>query len=272
MQLLIGYLVALSVFLGGGYAGVQWLLAPDDPAAAVADGSRAGSASTSRAINAKKLREARALHRKVAESLAEDGVKAAPAQNESDVAVAVAVAVADREDRSAKIADRSDARAAADASTDANRPQVPDVTAVANDPKLDARAEVSPVVKPEKIKTVQNESEAQQKPAGKPAGKTESVAARKSVETRAGPASEPAAGHSEVPISKKPAVNKKEAVAKNKRAERYASSSRKPVMMILRTIEFPDGRREQRLLPMSQARSGLARYGNVSAFADDDDF
>jgi hypothetical protein len=43
-------------------------------------------------------------------------------------------------------------------------------------------------------------------------------------------------------------------------------------MMILRTIEFPDGRREQRLLPMSQARAGYARYGSVSAFADDDDF
>jgi hypothetical protein len=43
-------------------------------------------------------------------------------------------------------------------------------------------------------------------------------------------------------------------------------------MMILRTIEFPDGRREQRLLPMSQARSGFARYGSISAFAGDDDF
>jgi hypothetical protein len=258
MQLLIGYLVALSVFLGGGYAGVQWLLAPDDPAAAVADGSRAGSASTSRAINAKKLREARALHRKVAESLAEDGVRPAAAQNESDVAVA------DREDRSAKIADRSGARAAADALTDAARPQVPDTTVAANDPKLDARAEVSPVVKPEKIKTVQNESEAQQRPAGK----TDSVAARKSVETKAGPA----AGHSEVSTNKKQVAHKKEAVVKNKRAERFASSSRKPVMMILRTIEFPDGHREQRLLPMSQAISGLARYGSVSAFADDDDF
>ncbi|HEV7602765.1 MAG TPA: hypothetical protein VGO49_21240 [Bradyrhizobium sp.] len=262
MQLLIGYLVALSVFLGGGYAGVQWLLAPDDPAAAVADSSRAGSASTSRAINAKKLREARALHRKVAESLAEDGVKPAAAQNESDAAVT------GNEDRSAKIADGSGARAAADASTDAARPQLPDATVAANDPKLDARAEVSPVVKPEKIKTVQNESEAQQKPAGK----TDSVAARKSVETKAGPASGPAAGHSEVSTNKKQAVHKKEAAVKNKRAERFASSSRKPVMMILRTIEFPDGRREQRLLPMSQAISGLARYGNVSAFADDDNF
>jgi hypothetical protein len=256
MQLLIGYLVALTVFLGGGYAGVQWLLAPGDPAAAVADGSRAGSASTSRAINAKKLREARALHRKAAESLAEDGVKPAAARNESEVAAAKG------EDRPAKIADRSEPRAAADASADAVAPQVPDATVAANDPKLDARAEVSPVVKPEKIKAVQNESDAQQKPAGK----AESVAARKSVETKAAPASAPAAGRSEA------AINKKQGVAKMKRAERFASASRKPVMMILRTIEFPDGTREQRLLPMSQARSGLARYGSVSAFADDDDF
>jgi hypothetical protein len=78
--------------------------------------------------------------------------------------------------------------------------------------------------------------------------------------------SEPTAGRSESPIHKKQSVSKK------KRVERIASSSRQPVMMILRTIEFPDGRREQRLLPMSQARSGLARYGSISAFAGDDDF
>ena len=32
------------------------------------------------------------------------------------------------------------------------------------------------------------------------------------------------------------------------------SSSSKPVMMILRTVEFPDGRREERLLPMNRSR------------------
>jgi hypothetical protein len=32
------------------------------------------------------------------------------------------------------------------------------------------------------------------------------------------------------------------------------SSSSKPVMMILRTIELPDGRREERLLPMNRSR------------------
>jgi hypothetical protein len=32
------------------------------------------------------------------------------------------------------------------------------------------------------------------------------------------------------------------------------SSSSKPVMMILRTVEFPDGRREERLLPMNGSR------------------
>ena len=69
MQLLIGYLVALAVFLGGGYAGIQWLLTPDD-SAALAQNSRAESA-PSRLINAKKIRDARALHRRLAESLAE---------------------------------------------------------------------------------------------------------------------------------------------------------------------------------------------------------
>jgi hypothetical protein len=32
------------------------------------------------------------------------------------------------------------------------------------------------------------------------------------------------------------------------------SSSSRPVMMILRTVEFPDGRREERLLPMNRSR------------------
>lgn len=259
MQLLLGYLVALAVFLGGGYAGVQWLLAPDNPPA-LAENSRQSAAA--RLINAKKIRDARALHRKQAESLAENGGKPMAAQNEPDAVVL------NDEDRSAKTADQPATRAPADASKDAVRPQVSEATVAANDPKLDARAEAGPVVTPEKTKAVPNEAEAQPRPT-KADG--ERVAARKSADAKAGPASGPAAAHSEAPI------NKKQAVLKKKRVERVASSSRKPVMMILRTIEFPDGRREQRLLPMAEARSGLARYGNVSygnvsAFADDDDF
>jgi hypothetical protein len=208
-------------------------------------------------INAKKIRDARALRRKQAESLAE-GAEPAPARQQSDMIVA------DGEDRSAKTADQADFRAAADAPKDAVRPQASEATVAANDPNLDAGAEAGPVVAPEKIKTVPNQSQSQQRPAGKAGG--ESVTASKSAGPKARPASEPAAGRSAA------AIDKKQAVSKKKRAERLASSSRRPVMMILRTIEFPDGRREQRLLPMAEARSGLVRYGNVSAFADDDDF
>ncbi|MEA2838288.1 MAG: hypothetical protein QOD89_2838 [Bradyrhizobium sp.] len=255
MQLLLGYLVALAVFLGGGYAGVQWLVAPDDRPA-LAENWRHESAS-SRLINAKKIRDVRALHRKQAESLAEGGQPPA-ARNEQDAVVA------DAEDRSAKTSDQPDTRAAADAAKDAFKPQVSDAPVAPNDPNLDARAEAAPAVAPEKTKAVANQADARSTPAGK--ADAEKAAPRKSVEAKAAPASEPAAAHSEAP------VNKKQAASKKKRAERLASSSRRPVMMILRTIEFPDGRREQRLLPMAEARSGLARYGSVSAFADDDDF
>jgi hypothetical protein len=251
MPLLLGYLVALAVFLGGGYAGVQWLLAPDNPPA-LAENSRQSAAA--RLINAKKIRDARALHRKQAESLAENGGKPMAVQNEPDAVVL------DGEDRSAKTADQPDIPAPV---KEAVRPHVAEATVAANDPKLDARAEAGPVVTPEKTKAVPNEAEAQPRPT-KADG--ERVAARKSADAKARPASGPGAARSEAP------VNKKQAVLKKKRVERVASSSRKPVMMILRTIEFPDGRREQRLLPMAEARSGLARYGNVSAFADDDDF
>jgi hypothetical protein len=253
MHLLIGYLVALAVFLGGGYASVQWLLTPDEPPA-LAQNAHPESASA-RLINAKKIRDARALHRKQAESLAE-GAEPAPPRKQSDVIVG--------DDRSAKTADQPATRAPADAPNDAATPQVAAATVAANDPKPDARAEVGPAVTPENIKAVQNQSQSQQRPAGKTGA--ESVAASKSAEAKASPASDPAAGRSAV------AADKKQAVSKKKRAERLASSSRRPVMMILRTIEFPDGRREQRLLPMSQARAGWARYGQVSAFADDDDY
>src|SRR3954452_20283010 len=76
MPLLIGYLVALAVFVGGSYAGVQWLLAPSEPSALTE--THADSAAT-RLINAKKIRDARAQHRRLAESLAEDGSKPAAA-------------------------------------------------------------------------------------------------------------------------------------------------------------------------------------------------
>jgi hypothetical protein len=255
MHLLIGYFVALAVFLGGGYVGVQWLLTPDE-LPGVAQNAHPQSASA-RLINAKKIRDARALHRRQAESLAE-GAEPALARKQPDAIVA------DGEDRSAKTADQLDTRAEADAPKDAATPQVAAATVAVNDPKPDARAEVGPAVAPENIKAVPNESRSQQGPAGKTGA--ESIAVRKSAEAKASPASEAAAGRSAA------AVDKKQAVSKKKRAERLASSSRRPVMMILRTIEFPDGRREQRLLPMSQARAGLGRYGQVSAFADDDDF
>jgi hypothetical protein len=252
MQLLIGYLVALVVFLGGGYAGVQWLVTPDD-APALAQNAHPESASA-RLINAKKIRDARALHRKQAESLAERA-EPPPVRKEPDAVVAHS------EDRSAKTADQPHSPAPAASSLDTATPQISAATAAAKDAKLDARAEANPAVTPAKIKA---ESEAQQSRAGRTDGQR--GAARKSAAAKAGPAPEPTADHSDVP------ANKKQAIWKKKRVERVASSSRKPVMMILRTIEFPDGRREQRLLPMAQAGSGPARYGNVSAFADDDDF
>ena len=250
MQLLLGYLVALAVFLGGGYAGVQWLLTPAEPSALAQN-----SPASARLINAKKIRDARALHRKQAETLAETRPEVAPKASE--------VAAAEGgEAGSAKIADHSEPPAAADRSQVAAVPEVPAATVAANDPKLDARAELTAVAAPEKIRPVADESQARQR-AGKSDG--DSIAASKPIEAKAGSASDATAAHAEA------AVNKKHA-AKKKRVERMATSSRKPVMMILRTIEFPDGRREQRLLPMSQARAGLARYGSVSAFAADDDF
>lgn len=62
----------------------------------------------------------------------------------------------------------------------------------------------------------------------------------------------------ETPATKKPAAR----ATKPRTASRVAS--RAPVRMILRTIEFPDGRREQVLVPMKGMR-------HAGRFADDDD-
>src|SRR4051812_20462389 len=130
MPLLIGYLVALAVFVGGSYAGVQWLLAPSEPSARTE--THAESAAT-RLINAKKIREARAQHRRLAESLAEESGKpaAAPASRaEAQTAPEPDV----------RMAARTPATTAG-APTEPSKPEAQRVAAAATDLKLDARAE-----------------------------------------------------------------------------------------------------------------------------------
>src|SRR4051812_41088463 len=133
MPLLIGYLVALAVFLGGSYAGVQWLLAPNEPS--VRTETHAESAAT-RLINAKKIRDARAQHRRLAESLAEDAGK--PAATPASQAEAQTAAESEARIAAPPIA------TTAGALTEPSKPEAQSVAAAAKDPKLDARAEAAP--------------------------------------------------------------------------------------------------------------------------------
>ena len=251
MPLLIGYLVALAVFLGGSYAGVQWLVAPSEPSA------HAESAAT-RLVNAKKIRDARAQHRKLAESLAEEGAKPAAAPHAQ-----VQVETPPQADAATGAPPAS--VAAAEAPTAPSKPEAPAAAAVASDSRLNARAEAASSADAH-VKPIEHAREVQPLPKTE----TKKPVAQKSAPAEKAPAvrpSEPAVRSKDVEAP--PA--KKEARVKKQRVERVASSSRKPVMMILRTIEFPDGHREQRLLPMSEASASAPRYG-VSAFAEDDDF
>jgi hypothetical protein len=248
MPLLIAYLLALAVFLGGSYVGVQWLVAPSEPSA------HAESAAN-RLVNAKKIRDARAEHRRLAESLAEEGPKPAAPAPQAKVETPSATADAAAPPDSVK---------AAEAPGEASKPEMQSAAAVASDSRLDARADVTPAGEAQ-VKPIEHAREVH------PSAKTDS---KKSLAQKPAPAEKVAAVRTSEPAVSREAeapAAKKEARLKKKPVERIASSSRKPVMMMLRTIEFPDGHREQRLLPMSEARASAPRYG-LSAFADDDDF
>lgn len=295
MPALLGYLIALAVFLGSGYAGLEWLASPDDPSthqhpsykptspSAAPRKSAANIAGTKEAVPSAK--DENTAPRTTAPAPAEDKVgreeaKAADSGGEiskkldavptggcmpigltangemvfplqcrelierqrGPVAVASAPPVqVDSAPTQIEAEVSGKPEESGDAVADANLKPEPS--------KSDA-----PVVEPKRV-----EENKQAKPTSDPKGETESR--RKSNELDGGYRA--VSPHANVP-SEVSATNtvkprnaqKFEADIKPKKSEKQplGSDRRKLVLMRLETIEFADGHREQRLLPMRQSR------------------
>jgi hypothetical protein len=225
MPILFGYLVALAVLLGGGYAGLHWLASPD----AVSTHQRAGEKPT-----------ARNAARKFEKS------------DKPELDRAEATAVPDAADDGSKIATSASATPAIEA------PREPDHQA----------NETAAISKPgDSTPRAVNDSA--------PAGRNDDVASTNGTsnlnpqpEPRQGTPAEPARVGSrdakqkdDAPIkagaaTPKPSEAMSEPGSRQRRPDkRHARSSHSGlVMMYLRTIEFPDGHREQQLLPIRRSR------------------
>ena len=246
MPALIGYLLTIAVFLGGGYAGMQWMTAPQDiPSAVAVHGSVEPVKSTRARLLARKRheeaaeREANAKPIATAVPLAPD--EAAPPIVEPDAVTARAEPVT----MSNPVQREEISKPAAVADKSVEVSSASEAAAIIGDKATIPVASVQPEV------PLDNRATATAGITAPTAAPPQPIAKSKSGEKKT--------ARSISPVDSEKTESKRESTAK-RHTTRLAS--RKPVMMILRTIEFPDGRREQRLLPMPRYRQ---------AFADDSD-
>ncbi len=284
MQALIGYLLALTVFVGGGYAGTQWLITPDDLPSAVA---------IKKSTDPLKSTRARLLARKRHEAAAERAANATPAVNSPSAPEQGAATVAQARDdqvvtdardgnmatkaelvKAEPVKDKSPSVAAIGAPAETRKSQiswssqnatartVPEAGVISTPGTIDVAAAVSLEATISGAAASSNGDVSAARPDTGPQPRAEII---QPLQRRAAMTSEPAVAEKKASAVSREAriAYRRERVAQKPPAQtRLTSSARKPVMMILRTIEFPDGRRVQRLLPMP-------RYRQASAFADD---
>ena len=256
MPLLIGYLVALSVFIGGGYAGVRWLAYPDPSAPPVA---RVASKTTPAKPAAAKPDPEPARETEQASQL--DTVAEASSNPNKPAVETAAVAPTPSETLAPATTEPAQSIADVDAaaSVQGRNTEVPRSETVAADGPAAAPAAAAPA----DVSTTAN--------AGTTAADASPETAKPAApEARPSPSTPAKIADPAPPASSRDAARAKAkptpARAKIRTAARQPSPpSRKPVMMVMRTIEFADGRREVRLLPMP-------RYGRASAFAAEPDF
>jgi hypothetical protein len=226
MPTLFGYLVALALLLGGGYAGLQWLASPD----AVSTPQRAGEKPTARNVPKR----------------FEKSEKSEP----SEFNGARATAVPDEAEGGSKIGTTAtpDMEAPHPSDHEANETET---ISKPGDPTPRANNDNAPAGRNDHVATTSSTSNLNSEPElrqGKPA-----EAAREG--------SRDAEQKDDAPIkaiarTPKPGEPRSEAGVKPRRSDRrhVRSSHSGLVMMYLRTIEYPDGHREQQLLPMRRAR------------------
>lgn len=261
MPALFAYLLAISVALGGGYAGLRWLAAPESST------GQHSSASAKLPNKGKKL----------------------PEKPDPDVArmAGVESVPRDRAETTASTAAPSGASNEAAPETSRNEPGVSEVSPRAQTQNVDAgqTGGCSPIgltasgqlVFPmhcqaflERNRGPENSQvpvstnppnppELAALPKERQAAEPAPAADQITGLNREGSANEANAKVDDISPSgeaKPGKENLEPDVAKGKKVGKrnMQSSSSKPVMMILRTVEFPDGRREERLLPMNRSR------------------
>ena len=225
MPTLFGYLVALALLLGGGYAGLQWLASPD----AVSTHQRAGEKPTARNVS-KKFEKS--------EKSEFDGAAAPAVPGEAD--------------------DGSKIGTASSATADVEAPRPSDHEANETE-TISKPSDATPSANNDSARAGPNDHVATTGGTSNLNSESEIRQATPAEAAREG--SRDAEQKDDAPIraiagTPKPGEPRSEPGVKPRRPDKrhVRSSHSRLVMMYLRTIEFPDGHREQQLLPIRRSR------------------
>jgi hypothetical protein len=245
MPALFGYLVALVLLLGGGYAGLQWLGSPDN----VSTHQRMGEKPAAK--NApKKTEQSEKTEFNAAKTTAVPGEADAASgigTTASTPATMAAPQQSDHEGNETETIARTDDPAPGVNNDTADAARRDDVAATSGASPLNSQ----PAPRPAKsaAASAEGSQDAQHKEDAKHKDDAEhrdgaQVKDIASTPRQSEPRSEPGV---------KPAKQDRRQAKRQERPHLRSSRSRL-VMMYLRTIEFPDGHREQQLLPIRRAR------------------
>jgi hypothetical protein len=260
MPALFAYLLAISIALGGGYAGLRWLVAPDSSTGQQSSASaklpnkgkklpeKSDSVVTTmtEAESGRKDRDKTEITASTAPSGTSNNVAPEASSNESGVTAVGPKAPTQKDDdvpggectpigvtASGKLVFPMQCQAVLERQPGPVDSQLPVPT---NPPETVAspkeRQAAEPAPSADQITGLNREGSSTNEANAKvedvsPSGKTE-----------------PSRENSEPEVVKGRKLGKRN----------MHSSGSKPVMMILRTVEFPDGRHEERLLPMNRSR------------------
>jgi hypothetical protein len=236
MPTLFGYLVALALLLGGGYAGLQWLAAPD----AVSTHQRAGEKPAARNLPKKSELKSEKAEFDGGRATAIPGEAGGGSKIGTTVTAATDMEAPHRSDHEGNetetISKPGDPTPGVD-NDSANTGRKDDVATTGGTSNLNSEPELRSgkpaTVSAEGSQDAEHKNDAQVKDIAR---------------TPSEPRSEPGV---------KPAKqDKRQARRQDERQDQrnVRSSRSRLVMMHLRTIEFPDGHREQQLLPIGRSR------------------
>jgi len=247
MPALFAYLLAISVALGGGYAGLRWLAAPDSSTSQQSSASaklpnnkgkkppEKPDSKVSRMTEAEsgpKDRDKTEITASTAPAGTSNKVASEASRNESGVSEVSPKALTQKDD------DVADGGCTPIGVTDSGKLVFP----------MQCQAFLEPHRGPEDfqvpLSTAEPAPSADQVTGLNREGSFTNEANAKVEDVSPSGETKPGRGNSEPEVVKGRKVGKRN----------MHSSGSKPVMMILRTVEFPDGRREERLLPMNRLR------------------